>query len=109
MSKQQKQTSGPEKLYEKNSETSFVKKTWEEERFKGTWMWKGKELLRSGRNKQKKTLNALIHVLSGNMVYMNGFPICFVTLPLTAFSSHSPNWKKLVYFKTYQMQAEQQD
>lgn len=54
MSKQQKQTSGPEKLCEKNSKTSFVKKTWEEERFKGTWMWKGKELLRSGRNKQKK-------------------------------------------------------
>lgn len=45
--------------------------------------------------------SALIHDLSRNIIYTNGFPICFVMLPLTFFSSHSPNWEKLVYFKIY--------
>lgn len=43
---------------------------------------------------KQKTWNALLHDLSGNTIYINGFPICFVMLPLTVFSSHSPNWKK---------------
>lgn len=50
---------------------------------------------------KQKPLSALIHDLSRNIIYMNGFPICFVMLPLTVFSSHSPNWKKSVYFKMY--------
>lgn len=43
-------------------------------------MWKGKELLRSGGNKIE-TVECSIHDLSGNIIYMNGFPICFVMLP----------------------------
>lgn len=45
--------------------------------------------------------SVLIRDLSRNIICMNGFPICFVMLPLTVFSSHSPNWKKLVHFKMY--------
>lgn len=48
---------------------------------------------------KQKPWNALIHDLSGNTIYKNGFPICFVTLPLTVFSSHSPNYKKISIFK----------